>query len=724
MKTISFLVCTALCLISVSSVSSQWQRTNGPAGATVSDIIKNGQNIAIVTVYGEAYFSVDNGSSWTEKPGLPPSFAPRLAYTGNRLYAATQQGVFVTSDSVQTWTQLTSGLGGVYVRGITVKDGIVYIASDESPNDKIYRFSEANQTWENTGSISLNFQFSISNIFALNGFLYTAYSLSIQSGNQVVFRSTDGGFTWLDRSTGLPDGVFKISSVNGILYAGTTNGVYRSQDSGNSWTFSGLAGQRVQAFTNSGDTLFAGTEGFGVYRSVNSGLLWEPFGLFDKWIFDLEINAGNLFAGTNFVGMFRSSVNVNNWQPENNGLNGMPVNSFAFMNNSIIAAAYGGMFVTDDMGATWTDIGKSFIPTDSSTSLRGSHLVYDVAADTSNGILYAGSIYAVYKSTDNGSSWSISGQQIIGGGRVEALFVSYSEPQPKLFAGKGTGVDFAGIFSTQNSGFTWKRDSLGIRYRYMQDIKIKDNFLFAGAGYSVNGGVFRSSDNGNSWQFINNGLPSDFGVQAICVTSQGNILAASDQGLYKSTNNGDSWSFIWNNQDVNGLTTDNSGRIYAASGSPSYPGLYRSSDEGITWSAFNEGLPASTEIAFSVTYKNGFLFSGVDRLGVWKRQVDNPSSVSVTGINVPDNFDLNQNYPNPFNPSTTIEFSVPERSDISINVFDVTGRSYMTGIKNQNLGPGNYKIIFNGGSLSSGIYFYSLVVNGNSIKSKSMLLVK
>ena len=91
---------------------------------------------------------------------------------------------------------------------------------------------------------------------------------------------------------------------------------------------------------------------------------------------------------------------------------------------------------------------------------------------------------------------------------------------------------------------------------------------------------------------------------------------------------------------------------------------------------------------------------------------------------VPVEYNLRQNYPNPFNPVTTIEFDLVKAGNVSIKVFDIAGREYTTEISNLNLMPGNYKLNFNGAKLSSGVYFYSLNVNGQNIATKKMMLLK
>jgi len=94
---------------------------------------------------------------------------------------------------------------------------------------------------------------------------------------------------------------------------------------------------------------------------------------------------------------------------------------------------------------------------------------------------------------------------------------------------------------------------------------------------------------------------------------------------------------------------------------------------------------------------------------------------------MPSNFELVQNYPNPFNPSTTIDFSIPNLSDVKISVYDINGKLVKT-LMNNTLASGTYSVVWNGddvngNSVSAGIYMYNLTSSDISITNK-MVLVK
>lgn len=102
---------------------------------------------------------------------------------------------------------------------------------------------------------------------------------------------------------------------------------------------------------------------------------------------------------------------------------------------------------------------------------------------------------------------------------------------------------------------------------------------------------------------------------------------------------------------------------------------------------------------------------------------DDDTSIE-NGENRINGFELEQNYPNPFNPNTTINFSVPQNnSQIKLVVYNVNGQIVNTlvdGLKN----IGKYAVNFDASALNSGVYYYSLEVNGVKEATKKMIMIK
>ena len=105
-----------------------------------------------------------------------------------------------------------------------------------------------------------------------------------------------------------------------------------------------------------------------------------------------------------------------------------------------------------------------------------------------------------------------------------------------------------------------------------------------------------------------------------------------------------------------------------------------------------------------------------------------PTATSVTDLfGNPAIYELHNNYPNPFNPETNIQFTLPQPSNVKIDVYNITGQ-LITSLTNNEFNIGTHTVKWNGkddsgNSVSSGIYLYRMAAN-NFIEAKRMLLLK
>ena len=88
----------------------------------------------------------------------------------------------------------------------------------------------------------------------------------------------------------------------------------------------------------------------------------------------------------------------------------------------------------------------------------------------------------------------------------------------------------------------------------------------------------------------------------------------------------------------------------------------------------------------------------------------------------PKTFTLSQNYPNPFNPTTTIHYTVPVKSNVTIRIYNILGQQ-VESLVNMEQGTGSYVVQYNASRLSTGVYFYELRA-GDYRDIKKMLLLK
>jgi len=89
---------------------------------------------------------------------------------------------------------------------------------------------------------------------------------------------------------------------------------------------------------------------------------------------------------------------------------------------------------------------------------------------------------------------------------------------------------------------------------------------------------------------------------------------------------------------------------------------------------------------------------------------------------LPEKIILSQNYPNPFNASTTIQYTLPMQSDVTIHIYNLLGRKVETLIDKKEQ-AGYHQVIWQADDLSSGVYFYKIQA-GDYIETKKMVLIK
>jgi len=120
-----------------------------------------------------------------------------------------------------------------------------------------------------------------------------------------------------------------------------------------------------------------------------------------------------------------------------------------------------------------------------------------------------------------------------------------------------------------------------------------------------------------------------------------------------------------------------------------------------------------------------YVFGGFDEQNNVVAEVEIYDFKHVTAVqeeNIPSGFLLYQNYPNPFNPTTNIKFDLPKETNVSLKIYNVLGEE-ISSLVNQVMSAGTHTIEFNGGKLTSGMYFYKIEA-GEYVQVKKMVLIK
>jgi len=137
----------------------------------------------------------------------------------------------------------------------------------------------------------------------------------------------------------------------------------------------------------------------------------------------------------------------------------------------------------------------------------------------------------------------------------------------------------------------------------------------------------------------------------------------------------------------------------------------------LSFSAYEPETKLSVAIIMNLTF--------ADTYGVGQEITELAYNEIITSIEEEDllnEFSLSQNYPNPFNPSTTISYSIPKQTHVSLKVYDILGKE-VAELVNEEMSSGSYKVDFDATNLSSGIYFYTLRAN-EFFKTRKMLVLK
>lgn len=432
---------------------------------------------------------------------------------------------------------------------------------------------------------------------------------------QGIFRSQNNGSNWTTQNGGQTTGVLTVKAVSGgRVMAGGKNGVIQySADNGLTWAVvhNGSdfnADVTDLAYSPGPNLFFAATEGKGVWKSANNGVSWTPAN--DASTENTNIAAlhvvsqtGTLLARPYFSpGFFRSTNNGSSWS----SVAGSPNWCSGFDDNGANAvfmlSIFDGVFVSKDDGLSWTPENNA-LPFN-----NAGHLAADL-----QGSVYAGfdDNIGIYRATgDANLNWAL-----VGPTDLDIYTLSYRASTQALYAGTTDT-----LFVTHDQGLSWEKRNSGLSDHRVSYLVQNGNLLYAAGIFS---GIFVSSDEGLHWNPVAS-QPSGTFLNAFAGNSDGHLLASTETGLFRSPNNGASWL-----QVVNGVgnvlpqflrESDPPGPdhfMFAAANIIS--GVARSTTStGTTWISFNNGFTSIPTILSLATSPDGqFVYVGTPA-GVWR----------------------------------------------------------------------------------------------------------
>jgi len=674
-------------------------------------------------------------------------------------------GIFRTSDVGQNWEQIFTGYRNEDVRSLAVNSSNHIFAGTDGHG--LYRSTDDGATWQR-----------------LNNLIYTSTVIAIlitSSGDifagtfNGLFRSTDNGNTFIVSSNGISGtSIGALGFSSGYLYAGSDfNGIFRSSDNGNNWESvnNGIdySNRLVESFasTDFNESRVANVYaalGDKCYRTFDGGVTWDDLQIPQKSLSDIKVringdivasassnvttagggviyspdqgntwqiynvpnipfsaveedNNGNLFGGSQGPGTYLTTNNLD-WNIMVNGMQAAAINCTNHTNGIItVSTRHSGSFVSDNGGTSWENVSNS-LP-------YGWNYEFKINPVTNSAFLLHQN--GTYKTNfGDWNNWTNTN-----------VFANTA-----AFNSFGYVYLFSGAFCKRSTddGATFQSINIG-NISNVRQVAVDDEDKMFVATANDNGfggqGVWKSIDLGLTWSPANDGLPNNItAVEAVDITGFGNrdcekkIVAGSADGKYYSMNNDYSWNEFAVGFQQTQLVKDIGSVNYTEGVDISIISEqveYKLSP-GISCPFFLESdidndeiLNDITGLKFSFEKMNSQFSYLIGTIGNSVIKKVYLTDVNDEADNLPVKFELSQNYPNPFNPSTTIQFSIPERSFVKLEIYNSLGEKVTT-LVSEELNAGDYKYDWNAEKFSSGIYFYKFSTNNFSQERKMILL--
>ncbi|MCU0413815.1 MAG: T9SS type A sorting domain-containing protein [Ignavibacteriaceae bacterium] len=695
-------------------------------------------------------------------------------------------GVYKSTDAGTTWNNI--GLAATeYISRIIIDPknpqriflGAMGKLFSKNSERGLYRSTDGGTTWENKLFISDSTGCIDVAVNPLNpDTIYAAMWERIRRPDRRsyggptcgLYRSTDGGDTWIELTNGIPHnspsvgriGISISASSPNILYAiyadniGYFAGVYKSTNNGDSWvrTSDGALSSLFSSFgwwfgnirvdpSNPNNVFVMGLD---VYKTSNGGSSWSyssgSMHVDQHGMYIHPANPNFIVAG-NDGGVYKSLNAGSSWS----FITTMPITQFytCEIDHQFPNRAYGG---TQDNGTNRTMTGNL----NDWQQICGGDGFYVLVDPSNNNFVYAEYQYGAFaRSTNGGSSFNYGLNGVNSSDRFNWCTPYIIDPSNPATLYLGTHR----IYKSTNRAVSWTPISPDLTngppggnlvYGTITTIASAHsdpNVIYAGTD---DANVWVTTNSGTNWTKISTSLPSRWVTRVAVdpndamtayVTLSGYRYDEYLPHVFRTTDAGINWSDISSNlpdAPVNDIIVDpdSASRLYVGTD----VGVFVTENLGISWSYLGENLPNApitdlvlhnpTRTLIAATY--GRSMYSVDLTLVTDIEKNNDGLID---------FVLFQNYPNPFNPSTKIKFTIPSvtlrqaQSDnwVTLKVYDVLGNEIAT-LVNEEKQPGTHEVEFNSTShsgevrnLSSGIYFYQLKA-GNYIETKKMILMK
>lgn len=737
------------CLILPAALQAQeqWNRVATlPPGGNIMDMASDnsGTIYALTSLHSNVYYSADNGLHWTQMPNTSDLWNANCIevdkVTGTLFLGSLWFGVEWTTDKGLHWHEqrFHSIPGGFYANVVRVgyKHGTNTVVAAE-PLDgltNIFITHNAGASWTTVSGLPWGGTGTLT--FLADGTLMAGVNIG-------VMRSTNDGATWTPSGAGIGTRVvYSIAenTSNGHLFAGAgfdldltdtaNDGVYRSDDHGDTWTnITGtIANHDVRwlEYDAAHGMLYAMTSTV-IYASANEGATWTAV---SSGIDNTELNSmvqgpGGLYTGTTRMGVMHADTpTLAAWQPRNNGLSVYNVSGITMNHhsNDMHTIDLQNSAVYKLAGNNWTHQYDGLpVP-----QFWGSQ----VATDTDD-VIYAAYLKrndGAYRSMDNGATWTNISAGIPGlAANPTLLYTIKVNPYTNdlFLIGRNPDMGLTEVYRSTDKGDTWSvfLPMDASTFTATADLDFGHGVIYVTNFNAFGGVILETQDLGATFDTVAFNL-GDLYDADIVVAPNDTLYMEKVNHVYKRRGVNDwvalpdgAWSTDYNNNPLT-LYADKASHLFASS---YLTGVYYTANDS-TWTDISLGLPVFTypydpnpvrlapnSIVFTadnVPYGMcTFRYADDDIRGVYRFSL--PSPAGIAGHNN-DKGQLAL-YPNPATDRIAIKYDnyQPGHSTV-VQVYNTTGQLIMTGEINATVSPLDIS------QLLPGTYFLKLVSGGQT----------
>jgi photosystem II stability/assembly factor-like uncharacterized protein len=718
-----------LIIFAVPLFAADWEWLNPkPHGNGLNDVYTLNENTAIaVGALGTIMRTDDGGENWNtlfQVNGLYSDLYTVQFVSDQVGWAAGEWGTILkTIDGGKTWQFQKSGTTYNLYSLCFVNADTGWAAGRWG---KVFKTTDGGETWIEQTSNTYRRLSSIS-------FLDNAHGLAVGHGGTII-KTDDGGETWAEKVSGVESNLQHVCfSDSGITWViGEDSTIIKSADGGESWTPVSCHTTYDLASISFADTDTGWAVGYHAYTGT-LGELYKTTGAILKttdggetWV---EVVKDSIYALN-----ASSSKNGSGWTcgeagtiikleakddvPQTGAQNLLPTLGSVYFIDDLVGFGAGGNEVarTTDGGESWStqalDITQSLQSIKFVNSQKGYTSGFYLMQTASSIVLNA----IIMGTDDGGETW----HQLYY--KDWDLLIGVEAVNDSVAYAVGTSLDINTgnirglVLKTNDGGKVWAPTPFKYGGIYYAACFTDENNGWIVGESTI---IYHTTDGGATWDrqrpSISNALYTniDFvdSLHGWACGQDGVVIATSDGGATWTLQNTNSYSLLYDIDFVDVRT----GYVVGENGAILY-----TLDGGATWTPEK----TTTNVNFySVSFPSVSTGYVVGDRGTILKTTDGVSAVKAKAANhAPQSFTLEQNFPNPFNPKTTIRFSIPSSSRITLKVYNVLGKEVATLI-DQPLESGEHVVNFDAANLASGIYFYQLQA-GDFVQTKKMIVQK